>query len=432
MNFFSRPSASSDKVTGSKDDLSTTPSYNSAGGGEASFDPSPSSLLHSVMNYFYDEIQRPSRDPVVVRGPDLHQRLPVWMESKDVDIFGQPLSEKALNDVSQWRAKYKKELEVADAVVSVKSKRIQELDNGAIAAYRKVQRWLGNEPPLCEKDAQAAAEQQWEEKISLLAKADNAKRAGSKDPSLSSSGAIHDGPPISQSALGTAWTVLMRTAQTGRPLVQVAAEYRPRVDFYGLDAFIDSRPSFIWFWTKLGMFIGLAQGTARATQAITSDFHFLRASGVGVLSVLNMSVLAGVVKWGGNSALLAAAFCVGDGLVSTGRSLLLPTHETSIARRTTSNYAVGLALAGSTVGVMPWWMLHDSALATRLAISGLCVGGGLGIVVGYLLRQLVSINLSRLDATPRHLRRYEALVLRQREWVEGELKASRKGAVVWW
>lgn len=433
----------------SSGDQSAGLSYSSAGGGEAAFEPTPSTFFGSLFRFLHEEAQRPSRDPVTVRGPDLHQRLPVWMETKDVDIQGNPLSEKELEDASRWRGKYKRELDIADAVVRVKTQRIKELDHDVWGSYRQVRRWLGYEPPLSEKDAQRAAEERWRERMRVEEEGGGgtAARIGSsagasatttttaEEGSAVQSGTLYDGPRHPSHhfrSVQTAWKVLMTTAETGRPLAQVAAEYRPRVDFYGLDAFLDSPASFVWFWTKMGMFMGLVQGTARAAQAITSDVQYLRASGVGVLSVLNLSVLAGVVKWGGNCALLGTAFCLGDGLVTATRSLCFPAHENNVARRTTSNYVGGLACAGATVGVMPWWILNDTALAMRLSVTGVCVGGALGLVVGLLLQRMVSMNLSRLEASPRHLRRYEALLLRQREWVEEEVKACQKSAVVWW
>lgn len=444
-------SLSSSGISSSTSSSSTSTaglSYSAAGGGEASFEPSPSTFFGSLFAFLYDEAQRPSRDPVTVRGPDLHQRLPVWMESKDVDIQGNPLSQKELEDASRWRGKYKRELDIADAVVRVKSQRIKELDHDVWGMYRQARRWMGYEAPLSEKDAQRAAEERWRERMRLEEDAGGVSSSGDSQRRRGVDverggelgldelgGTLYDGPrhPAHHfRSVQTAWKVLMTTAETGRPLAKVAAEYRPRVDFYGLDAFLDSPASFVWFWAKMGMFMGLVQGTARAAQAITSDVQYLRASGVGVLSVLNLSVLAGVVKWGGNCALLGSAFCLGDGLVTATRSLCFPAHETSSARRTTSNYVGGLACAGATVGVMPWWILNDTALAMRLSVTGVCVGGSLGLVVGLLLQRMVSMNLSRLEASPRHLRRYEALLLRQREWVEEEVRACQKSAVVWW
>lgn len=474
-------SAASSSSSTTNEDLG----YNTAGGGTAAFQATPHSFFTSMFAFLYEEAKRPSRDPVLVRGPDLHQRLPVWMEDKDVNIMGEKLSEKELEDAGRWRGKYKKELEIADAVVRVKSQRIRELDHDLFGSFRQLRRWLGYEPPLDEKRTQREAEAQWEAKMrgrtagstgrpsSVEGSEEGEKTASSfrgpqegephsVNASSSSSstpgvptGVLVDGPV--ERRLETAWEVFLTTAKTGRPLAQVAAEYRPHVDFYGLDAFLDSPLSLIWFWTKIGMFIGLGQGTARAAQAISSDLSYLRASGVGVLSVLNLSAFAGVVKWGGNFALLGTAFCVGDAMVTGVRSLFLPHHElrvggktvalhgqrtSSVARRTrttqgrmyrtTSNYVGGCALAGGMVGVMPWWILQDNTLAWRLCLSGVCVGSGLGLVVGMLLQRMVALNLSRLDASPRHFRRYEALLLRQRDWVEGEVRASQKNAIVWW
>lgn len=458
-NASSNPSSSS-----GKEDLA----YNTAGGGAASFQPTPHSLLSSVFAYLHEEGKRPSRDPVLVRGPDLHQRLPVWMEDKDVNIVGEKLSPKEIEDVGRWRGKYRKELEIADAVIKVKSQRIKELDHDILWSVEKVRRWLGYSPPLDENFAKKEAEAQWEAKLhrenlgtdttGSATRKDGAhvpssfptspSKGGASTAAEVEYGALIDGPP--KRNLQTAWQVFLTTAKTGRPLAQVASDFRPHIDFYGLDAFLDNRLSLVWFWMKIGMFIGLAQGTARAAQAISSDLSFLRASGVGVLSVLNLSAFAGIVKWGGNFAMLSSAFCVGDSMVSGVRSLFFPRHEVRIrnveelsvtprrnyessrAYRTTANYVGGFACAGGMVGVMPWWILQDTSLAGRLCLSGMCVGSGLGLVVGMLLQRMVALNLTRLDASPRHFRRYEALLLRQRDWVEGEVRASEKNAIVWW
>lgn len=412
--------------------------YSAAGGGEASVTSfSPVSLLHSFYGYLAEESSRPTRDPVAVKGPDLHQRLPAWMETKDVNIKGEPLTEEEKASPQRWRGKYRRELDIADAIVRVKSQKIVEVDHNVIGMYHRVRRWVGWEPPLSEAYARKMAEAKWQALDEREAAAVNSNHgsggAGGKAGVATGSGAlIQGGSSASHSRASSAWNVFMIAAETGRPLVHVAEEYRPQVDFYGLDAFVDHPMSFIWFWTKIGMFMGLVQGTARAANAITADVRYLRASGVGVLSVLNLSVFAGVVKWGGNSALLSSAFCIGDGLVSATRQALVPSHEVRASKRTTWNYVGGLGCAGSTVGIMPWWILNDSALAMRLSVTGFCVGGSLGVLVGLLLKRVVSMNLSRLDTTPRQLRRYEALLLRQRQWTEAEVKACKKCAPVWW
>lgn len=472
MHFFRRRAPSSAPSDTVQEDAPSNPSsssaeedlpYNTAGGGTASFQATPHSFFSSIFAYLHEEAKRPSRDPVLVRGPDLHQRLPVWMEDKDVNIVGEKLSSKELEDAGRWRGKYRKELEIADAVIKVKSQRIRELDNDVLWSVQKARRWLGYDPPLDEKYAKKEAEALWEAKLrreNLAADTtgnatfseEEPKKGGKKKAKWSAAeaeyGTLVDGPP--KRNLQTAWQVFLTSAKTGRPLAQVASDFRPHIDFYGLDAFLDNRLSLVWFWTKIGMFIGLGQGTARGAQAISSDLSFLRASGVGVLSILNLSAFAGIVKWGGNFALLSSAFCVGDSMVSGVRSLFLPRHEVRIGQieersatrrrndggsrvhRTTMNYVGGFACAGGMVGVMPWWILQDTSLAGRLCLSGMCVGSGLGLVVGLLLQRIVALNLTRLDASPRHFRRYEALLLRQRDWVEGEVRASEKNAIVWW
>ncbi|KEG10861.1 hypothetical protein DQ04_03211050 [Trypanosoma grayi] len=176
--------------------------------------------------------------------------------------------------------------------------------------------------------------------------------------------------------------------------------------------------------------MGIVQGALKGFQAINVDVQFLKASGVGILSVLNMAVFANVVKWGGNCALFSAAFCMGDRLATVVKYRVLPPHDAQ--QRSTSNYVVGLSMSGGTVGILPWWILGDTNLALRLGVSGAFVGGFLGLCVGTVLSRLVALNTARLEATNRELRRYEALMLRQRNWAEGERAKLRSQTLVWW
>lgn len=433
--------------------------YSSAGGGEVVSDGTPSTILRDMYNFFKDEGTRRSDGFSMAMGPDLHHRPPAWMEEKNVAVDGTLVTESQLRaSPGHWMNKYKRELDVAEAVAEVKKQRRFESEHDVLGSVAWLRRKLGLAVPLDEEYAKQSVEARYriqdevrkamqggtseESKGSSPARATTVTEASSRGahPLSASpkSELLFDGDALNtavaeehrKQTLGTAWKVLMESVRTGKPLAKVAQEYRPRVDFYGIDPFLDSAPSLIWFSTKCGIAIGLFQGTMRAFQAINVDVQFLKASGVGVLSILNMSVFASVVKWGGNTAVFASAFCVGDRLTRAVKRRILPPHDAE--QRTVAHYVVGLAFSGATVGALPWWMLSDTHLAARLAVSGMFVGGVLGVVVGLTMQRLVALNLSRLDATPRQLRRYEALMRREKEWADKERAKHRAASVVWW
>lgn len=211
---------------------------------------------------------------------------------------------------------------------------------------------------------------------------------------------------------------------SGKPLIKVANQYRPHIDFYSIDGFIDSAPSFIWFWCKFGFFIGLAQGAVVGFSTIKSEYMYFYASGLNPFAFLNSSIIAGMLKWGGNYSAFAIAFCIGDRLVHKCKQYLLPTPEQNV--RTCANYVTGMTCVGATVGVMPWWLLNDYQLAGRMAISGMCVGGFLGLFLYYGIMRMTSINMELYDATDRDWRRYETLMLRQRHWREMEKERKKR------
>ncbi|KAG5500821.1 hypothetical protein JIQ42_04847 [Leishmania sp. Namibia] len=437
--------------------------YTSAGGGEVYSDGTLGGFLRSVYEFLVDEHNRPSYSSTMIRGPDLHTRPPAWLEDKNTAIDGSPLTAAERNAPGRWSSKYKKELDVAEAIQEVRRQRRYEQDNDLIGFVNRARRYIGLAPELDEAAARSQVEARHHQE-------DEARRLRAPTaPAESGDGVAHAdetcGASSSPHPIGTLprnvtaqllsntpqehrseyrgkakqgkggvltapWLALMESIETGRPLARVANEYRPRVDYYGLDPFLDSAPSVVWFSTKCGIVIGFAHGTAKAVQAMNVDVQFLRASGVGVLSILNMSVFASVVKWGGNTAIFACAFCVGDRLMRRIKSYTLPPHDAQY--RSTSNYVMGLSFSGAMVGVLPWWVLNDTRLAMRMAGSGLAVGGALGLIVGLSIQQLVALNIARLDATNRQLRRYEALLARQREWAEQVRSAYTSSAYVWW
>ncbi|CAJ1027079.1 hypothetical protein Q4I30_004422 [Leishmania utingensis] len=437
--------------------------YTSAGGGEVYSDGTVSGLLRSVYEYLVDEHHRPSYSSTMIRGPDLHTRPPAWLEDKNTAIDGSPLTTVERNAPGYWSVAYKKELEVAEAIQEVKRQRRYEQENDLVGFMNCARRYFGLSPLLDEAAARSHVEarhrledeaRQLRSSTALGASGDEVAHAeegcgASSSPhpigTLPRSGTAQSLADIPQQrsseygendvrrtgrVLSAPWLALMESVETGRPLTRVVNEYRPHLDYYGLDPFLDSAPSVVWSSTKCGIAIGLAHGTAKAVQAMNVEVQFLKASGVGVLSILNMSVFASVVKWGGNTAILACAFCVGDRLMRRIKLYTLPPHDAQ--RRSTSNYVMGLSFSGAMVGVLPWWVLNDTRLAMRMAASGFAIGGALGLIVGLSIQQLVALNTERLDATNRQLRRYEALLARQREWAEQVRSKYTSTAYVWW
>ncbi|KAG8345570.1 hypothetical protein ERJ75_000427400 [Trypanosoma vivax] len=390
-------------------------SYSSAGGGEVYFNPID--IFGYFWNYVRDEGARKNSFGLAISGPDLHTRPPRWLEDKNVAIDGTPLTDDERQTRNFWQAKYKRELDIGEAIQEVKQTRRMEESHDIIGSIAWMGRKLGLAEPLSEENARRKVEDRFR-RLELERDADD---TAGEDKNMKGRRSI---------GLGTPWKVLMESLETGKPVVRVANEYRPCVDYYGLDSFLDSRLSLIWFTTKCGIAMGIAQGAFKAVQAVNVDVQFLKASGVGVLSILNMSVFANVVKWGGNCALFASAFSVGDWVATVVKHSLLPSHDAR--RRSTSNYAVGLAASGATVGILPWWILCDVSYALRMSASGAFVGGLLGVTVGTVIERLVALNTARLDATKRELRRYEAVMQRQRDWVEEERERLRSQRHIWW
>lgn len=430
--------------------------YTSAGGGAYEYEGTLSDLVFRVRKFMREEHNRPNYSSTMIIGPDYHTRPPQWLEDKDVAIDGSPLSDLERKNSWHWSNRYRKELDVAEAVQEVKKQRRFEYENDVLGYFARARRYLGLARPLDESDAVRTVEAR--HKLEEEARWLQEHLDADGNPTDGAASSLEDHPigvlprgesPLlselqknrtqdpedghrkrSRGFLAAPWQALVESVETGKPLAKVANEYRPRVDFYGLDPFLDSAASFVWFSAKCGIAIGLFQGTVKAAQAVNVDVQFLKASGVGVLSILNMSVFASVVKWGGNTTLFAVAFCLGDRLMKRIKQYTLPPHDAQY--RSTSNYILGLSFSGAMVGVMPWWVLNDVGLALRMATTGLAVGGALGLVVGISLNQLVALNTSRLDATNRQLRRYEALMRREREWAEQERMKHASTSYVWW
>lgn len=378
-----------------------------AGGAGWTTTKNPVKGLSHMLKFFQEYYTRDDQTAVSLRGIDHQHRPPKWMENKDVAVDGTPLTRDARRQPGYWEHKYAKELAIGQAVATHKAQRRFEYLHSLIGSTNQRMRQLGLKKKLdveqSKKEALAAFEAEQHEKE--FHKSSKQLRR----PSASAT-----------------WDAIVTSIETNRPLAKVAQEYRPKMDFYGLDSFIDSAPSFVWFATKVGMFIGLVIGTGRTASVVNVDAQYLRASGIGILSVLNITVFASVVKWGGNLGLFAAAFIAGDRLVTRGKQLIYPAHDAS--QRSVANYVGAMSFGLSLIGTMPWWLLNDKRFAFRLAVGGSFIGACLGAVVGTALDRLVSMNLSRLDASNRDIRRFEALMKREALWIEHESKKDPDSA----
>ncbi|CUG91152.1 transmembrane protein, putative [Bodo saltans] len=379
------------------------PLTGSANAGGSSFitDQSASSGFFSALNFFREYGGREEHSFFNTRGTDNQHKPPSWMEHKDVSVDGTPLTREQRQAPGYWEKVYEKELAIGEAIAKTKRSKRFEYDNSVMMYANNVLRSLKLAAPLSEQRA-------IDEKLTELAEAEEYEKVVNSivDRKNAAGGAN----------ISDAWEALIVSVDSNRPTAKVAREYRPKVDFFGIDPFLDSTPSFIWFSTKIGMYIGMALGTAKTFSVVNVDAQFLRASGVGIVSLLNITVLANVIKWGGNLCLFSTAFCVGDRLAKYTKKFMYPQHDAN--QRSTINYVAGLSFSCATLGTLPWWVLNDKRFAVRLAASGMFIGGCLGVFVGYAMERLVAMNLGRLDAGARDLRRYEALMRRESIWKE--------------
>ncbi|KEG10860.1 hypothetical protein DQ04_03211040 [Trypanosoma grayi] len=123
--------------------------YSSAGGGEVYFNPAD--LWTYVWRYVRDEGVRQDSSGVSMVGPDLRSRPPQWLEDKNVTIDGTPLSDEEIRAPNYWQAKYKRELDVGEAIQEVKRRKRMEATHDVIGSISWVRRKLGLAEPLDEE-----------------------------------------------------------------------------------------------------------------------------------------------------------------------------------------------------------------------------------------------------------------------------------------
>lgn len=389
-----------------------------AGGSQYITEQSVSGTAGGVFNFFREYGSREEHSFFNTRGLDNQHKPPKWMEHKDVAVDGTPLTDVQRSASGYWQKVYEKELAIGDAIVKTRQRKRFEAQHSFVGQINNALRYLSLAPPVSEARA-------------ITAKLDEISDNEESDRVVSSIVNRKKGGSDGKVGISDAWEALIVSMETNRPTARVAREYRPKVDFFGIDPFLDSAPSFIWFCTKIGMYLGLAHGTVKTMSVVNVDAQFLRASGVGIMSLLNITVFANVVKWGGNLCIFSSAFCIGDRLAKYAKRSMYPEHDAN--QRSTLNYASGLSLSCATIGTLPWWVLNDANFAVRLAASGMFVGGCLGVFVGLAMERLIALNLGRLDASPRDLRRFEALMKREAIWKEHHDKkyASDAASSLW-
>ena len=366
--------------------------------------------LSRAWKYMSTTVARSSSD-IYYSSMDNQMHPPQWMEHKNIAIDGTPLKlEESMSDPNFWERKYMKELRIAEEIEVRKAQVTFERRHDIIGAILKAGRYFGARNDGEKTNSQIRRNVL--DEIELQIERDKALREEQmRNPTA-------------------AWDALVAAVESSRPMVKAVGEHRPRIDFIGVDPFLDSAASVIFSATKVGAVIGFVQGTLRAMYVLNADAVFLKASGIGAASLLNTTVFVGMVKWGGNAAIFSGAFCVGDRLVTAAKTWIYP-NKLDVRQRSTENYVGGLTFAGSLAGVVPWYLLNDKRMASRIAASGAALGATCGMLIGWAIHRIIILNVSRLDASPRQLRRYEALIRRERMWVEKREAAVKETAKAW-
>jgi hypothetical protein len=342
----------------------------------------------------------------IASSPDHQSRPPVWMESKDVAIDGSPLSVEEKG--SNWfEHKYAKEFYVAEMLDIHRAHEDYYVKHDIPGVYRKfMQRFGFWEPSLTKEQIQERVEKKYE-------------ASGGKP--------LNDGMPIpSAEKKALDWNAFVGALEGDKPLILVAQQYRNVHDVYGLDEFLNYSASVLWISFKLGAFIGIMHGGARALRAMHADASYTQAAGLSALGFFNVTVGASFLKWGGNTTICAAGFLLGDRMTTSVKKLTLPEEDWGV--RTPINYSVGMGFAFSTVGIMPWWLLNEARMGMRLAVTGMFVGSIVGYGVGRFLDLLVAANLSKVKYTPAEWRHYTALMKRERLTLDLILEKAKREA----
>jgi hypothetical protein len=358
-------------------------------------------------NYYNEMGKRDSENLLgvsMVDTIDSIQRPPKWIERKDRTVLGYPVLPDD-RDSNYWENKYARELAIGEMRFEKKKENFMLEQHDVIGTYRTVMRYFGlMKPEATPDELTEEAEKKFEDRVKEAQEEERKKKLD--------------------------WNAFVAALESDKPLLAVARDYRNVYDCYGLDECLDASASMLWLSFRVGAFIGLCQGGFRAVKVMHVDTSFLKASGIGVMTFANVSMLAGVGKWAGNLTMACAMFLIGDRAVRQAKRLTMP--EGAEPQRTPVNYAVGLGMSFGVAGILPWWVLNDAAMGARLAVSSSVVGGALGYVMGLGIQRLIALNLARLDYSPPQFRAYQALMKREKAYVESEsarLKRARRTMV---
>ena len=420
--------------------------YDKIAGGEALSMGGFGSML-SDFNRAWSEVQVRDSDSIVGArsGPGFQKPPPTWLSrSENVAIDGTKLT--AADKKGSMTDRYKEEFAISETLIQGRQAKFKEATNDYRATYNYIRRLVGLDKQLIltEEQARAAQSTKWNTEVEQMERQHSMGGYIRKIPS---------------------WEEITEIVRTHRPLAKVAEEYRPRVDVYGVDPFLDSAQTVVFTATKWGFLLGWAHGGLRGTRSVIAQYTNIFATGMSFLALVNISALVSGVKYGFQGLVLSSAFVIGDRAVryaSTVKSAAYSRYQQPIAAlegdvdpstsstyrtyhqdhvrehhliantkvtdnfyvRGPLNYVVGLGFALSLVGLAPWWYFRDGRAALRYAISGASLGAGSGLLVGILMERLVALNVERISASNRELRRYEALMKRQKLW--HDLEMSRR------
>ena len=256
------------------------------------------------------------------QGLDKHQLPPNWMQSKDLTIAGSVLTEEEKGD-SWYENRYKKEFMMAQAHMDARHEQDMLEKNDVFQVAQSIFKFLRlyddseKKKPL-------------EERGRKLLREKIAKESEDKERRLMD------------------WQTFLECLESDKPFLTVSRQYRNTFDAYGLDEFLDSSIAVLWMSLKIGCGIGLVHGSFRGLKAVHTDATFLKASGMGAMSFFNVSVIAGVSKWGGNMVGAAGMFILGDRAVTFCRRRA--SQGGASWRRWSRRWSVAKQTATSTTG----------------------------------------------------------------------------------
>jgi hypothetical protein len=381
---------------------------NNPGGGGVFLQPGTGAALSSIWGYFAEFYSRKhgmDTGYFVVGSMDKQHDPPLWMEDKDKTIDGIQI-DKSMRGESWWEKRYARELAIGELRMKHKDNDFTLEQHDVVGAWRQFMRWAGYYPEaLKNEDYLKQGEAEYEAQM-------RAEKIEREEKSRD-------------------WkSFMMEAYETDKPLATLVAQYRNVYDVYGLDEYLDGGAAFMWLMFKIGCFLGVGQGGWRALKLLHVDAHFLQVSGIGVLAFINTSILAGCIKWAGNTALCSAMFLLGDRAVwmakGTYHKLIMKTPGYTEPQRTPINYAVGLAGSFGVAGILPWWMLGDFKLGIRYTSAAASLGLCVGYAAGLAINNMIALNLGRLDFTNNQFRSYKSMLKVEKIAYQNEVERRKR------